>query len=153
MRRRWAAGRRAAARPAGQPVVLRDGSQVLIRRHVLGQRLGGRQYGQHDRADADLALERQDLEAGGVAQPRRHRQHRPHRGDRYLGHQRLGGRRRPGRAGVHPAVGRPPWQPIASQLVNNTNLNGVAASSARNAWAVGDVLDGTLTRPLALHCT
>lgn len=46
------------------------------------------------------------------------------------------------------------WRP-AENLAGDTELFGVAASSAANAWGVGAAIDDITgqTQPLALHCT
>lgn len=46
------------------------------------------------------------------------------------------------------------WRRVRSPNVGtlNNELAGVAASSARNIWAVGLFFDGSTDRALALHC-
>jgi hypothetical protein len=45
------------------------------------------------------------------------------------------------------------WQPVASPSPTGSNdLFGVAATSAGNAWAVGDITNGGVRQPLAVHC-
>jgi hypothetical protein len=46
------------------------------------------------------------------------------------------------------------WRLVASPNPSSTRnvLNGVAATSASNAWAVGSYDSGTVRQTLALHC-